>query len=271
LYSALAVSSSGEFVIADDKTELFSYSSRTADFSSGTRLPPSGAISGQGVECAALPGGGFVAAFDLSVNSMNSVYLQRWRQNPTVVASTLQLNQDRPGVQFLFSDDLSQSVAPSAIKITRSDGLDVGFDSLSYDFIAGGATAKLPVSLADGNYVASISASAIHDIRGNALATDASLPFFLLTADANHDRTVNTLDFAALAQNFNSISASFSQGDFNYDGKVNALDFNLLATKFGTYLAPPAAPPVNLATPMLAVKTPSLFTDQPIAGDAVLV
>jgi hypothetical protein len=97
------------------------------------------------------------------------------------------------------------------------------------------------------------------------------LPFFLLTADANHDRTVNTLDFAALAQNFNSISASFSQGDFNYDGKVNALDFNLLATKFGTYLAPPAAPPVNLATPMLAVKTPSLFTDQPIAGDAVLV
>src|SRR5262249_17885030 len=45
--------------------------------------------------------------------------------------------------------------------------------------------------------------------------------------DADLSGTVSSSDFAALAQNFNSTSATWLQGDFNYDGRVNALDFSL--------------------------------------------
>jgi hypothetical protein len=76
------------------------------------------------------------------------------------------------------------------------------------------------------------------------MAADWSYDYFVLNGDANHDRTINTLDFTALAQNFNNASATFSQGDFNYDGVVNVLDFNILATKFGTSLAPPVSSPL---------------------------
>ena len=57
-----------------------------------------------------------------------------------------------------------------------------------------------------------------------------------MAGDANHDRTVNSVDFMQLSQNFGQSAATFGQGDFNYDGVVNALDFNILATNFGVSL-----------------------------------
>lgn len=71
--------------------------------------------------------------------------------------------------------------------------------------------------------------------------------------DATLDGTVNTLDFNALAMNFNEASAVWTQGDFNYDGVVNALDFNALATNFGLTL-PSAGPELGTIVP-----EPSLF------------
>jgi hypothetical protein len=55
--------------------------------------------------------------------------------------------------------------------------------------------------------------------------------------DANLDGIVNTLDFTALAANYNSTTVLWTAGDFNYDGVVNALDFNALATNFGQFLS----------------------------------
>ena len=40
-----------------------------------------------------------------------------------------------------------------------------------------------------------------------------------------------------MAQNFNSSTAFWWQGDFNYDGVVNALDFNILASNFGQVMS----------------------------------
>ena len=94
------------------------------------------------------------------------------------------------------------------------------------------------------------------------------MSFFSLTGDANQDRTVDTLDFTALAQNFNKISGvSSSSGDVNYDGKVNALDYNAIATRFGTSLAPASAPlPASTATLVAQQNSPRLFGGQQIAA-----
>src|SRR5207249_3811625 len=59
-----------------------------------------------------------------------------------------------------------------------------------------------------------------------------------IPGDANHDGTVNTLDFNELATHFNqSTTLNWANGDvtadFNGDGKINALDFNTIATNFG--------------------------------------
>jgi hypothetical protein len=69
-----------------------------------------------------------------------------------------------------------------------------------------------------------------------------------------------------------TLAMTFSQGDFNYDGKVNALDFNVLATKFGTYLAPASpAEAVTAAAPVRSTQTPSLFADEPLADDPLIL
>src|SRR5262249_36768306 len=64
---------------------------------------------------------------------------------------------------------------------------------------------------------------------------------FVLTGDANRDRTVDTIDFNILAANFSQSGKSFGQSDFNYDGTVDSVDFNLLASNFSKALAPPTA------------------------------
>src|SRR5205823_546907 len=64
--------------------------------------------------------------------------------------------------------------------------------SATYDAPTKSATFVLPSILPDANYTATLA------INGASF----NLDFFVLGADANHDRIVNTLDFVALAQNF---------------------------------------------------------------------
>jgi hypothetical protein len=97
----------------------------------------------------------------------------------------------------------------------------------------------------------------VKDDAGNALAQDATLDFFVLSGDANHDATVNALDFNALATHY-GLAGTFGQGDFNYDGTINTLDFNLLAMRFNSTVPPLAAP---------ALSTPTLFSAQSISRD----
>jgi hypothetical protein len=71
-------------------------------------------------------------------------------------------------------------------------------------------------------------------------SADYRFDFFVLTADANHHRSVNALEFTLLAMNFNKPGQGVADGDFNYVGKLNALELNLLATALGTSLPAPA-------------------------------
>ena len=115
-------------------------------------------------------------------------------------------------------------------------------------------------SVADGNYSLHVAGGTATDLSGNTQSAAFDYDFFLLSADANHDRRVHALDFNALASNFGKPNPTFSKGDFNFDNKVDTSDFIALATKFGTFLAPPAAPPAApFATASIAAGSATLF------------
>jgi hypothetical protein len=102
--------------------------------------------------------------------------------------------------------------------------------------------------LADGNYRVTVSGAGVSDAAGNPLDGDNdgvalgnfTYDFFVLTGDANHDKTVDTADFNALAAHF-AQAGNYANGDFNYDGLVDTTDFNLLAGHFGNTLPGDAA------------------------------
>jgi hypothetical protein len=68
----------------------------------------------------------------------------------------------------------------------------------------------------------------------------AVLICYTLRGDANLDRTVNALDFNALASGYGETDSTWVRGDFNYDGVVNTFDFNAIATNYNTSLPMPA-------------------------------
>jgi hypothetical protein len=148
-------------------------------------------------------------------------------------------------LRFAFSEDVSESLTADDLVLrntTTNQLVDAKDLALAYDLATNTATFTFPGFangvLADGRYTATLPANSVTDRAGNALAADATLDFFFLQADANHDARVNLGDFNTLAANFGQGSRTFSQGDFNYDGTVNLLDFNLLAGRFGAVIAP---------------------------------
>src|SRR5439155_22740774 len=102
------------------------------------------------------------------------------------------------------------------------------------------------------------------------------LNFFVLSADANRSRTVDTIDFNILAVNFSQTGKTFSQGNFDYDalGNVDTIDFNLLAANFSKTLAPASAPAAKAAAPGLVDPIVTDQSQQTIAqllfGDEVI-
>src|SRR5205814_6788661 len=123
--------------------------------------------------------------------------------------------------------------------------------------------------LPDGNYTADT--GRVTDLYGNTMTSYTSPTFFVLTADANRDRTVDTIDFNLLATNFAQSGKTFSQGDFNYDTVVDTIDFNLLASKFATTVPAPAAsatPAADFGELSRAARPDSvrssLFSNQPL-------
>lgn len=152
--------------------------------------------------------------------------------------------------------DTGQSVATETDFTT---GTWTGGASASFTFpdINGGI-------LPDGNYYGLF---VNEDPSTQAQVSLGSADFFVLSADANHDRRVNALDFNALSTYFGSSDATFSQGDFNYDGTVNSSDFNLLASNYNKTLIAPR--PVPVAGTMASYAAPSIaldWSDNPEAG-----
>jgi hypothetical protein len=189
-----------------------------------------------------------------------------------VVAADINLNgipafaeggSSRQALDVQFSENVSGLLNPTWLQLTNlttastvpTSNIAVEYDlatNIAHFTFPGYANGVLP----DGNYRGSI-LPGLPDFFGNGLAVNAEFDFFFLNGDANHDRSVNINDFAAVAANFNS-PGTFSQGDFNYNGTVEIGDFSILAAKFNQILDPPAG-----SRPLAMPR----FSSQPIGAD----
>jgi hypothetical protein len=162
---------------------------------------------------------------------------------PTTTPGGFQANVGPAYIDFTFNESVGGSVDANDLSFTNINfpGDDVP-SVTSASWIGASNTARyfLNSAIPDGDFRATI--SGVNDPAGNAAGGTTTLIFSFLSGDANADRTVNALDFNALAAHFGNSGAGFSGGDFNLDNLVNSLDFNALASRFGTSL-PPAPPP----------------------------
>jgi hypothetical protein len=170
-------------------------------------------------------------------------------------------------IQVSFDHPIDPSTLSSSdLDLVRVGGGQIADGSLSVNTAADGSSATVQYTagshgiLPDGNYTLALdNGDGVTDAGGGPVDPESSGSFFFLMADANHDRYVNSQDFAILASNFGKTGMHFSQGDFNYDGTVNALDFNALATHYGEYLTPPA----QNSAPAAAKAMSSVFAQSP--------
>jgi subtilase family serine protease len=189
-------------------------------------------------------------------------------------------------IQYSFDDNLQSTVTTSSLTLVNST-ISQTFPAASTMLSWSGNTATYTFvtgypgnALADGNYTATLN---VADLAGNTLVGGPSvMNLFWLTGDANHDRSVDTLDFNALAANFGGTGKNWSQADFNYDGTVDTLDFNALASQFGKSMPADSSSPASIgvaaaATPAAApASAPAssspnkkLFSDVTIEKDAL--
>jgi glucose/arabinose dehydrogenase len=147
-------------------------------------------------------------------------------------------------LRIAFNEYVGDSLTPSDLVLvnqTTGQTVPTANISLQYDASTNVATFSFPGFadangvLPDGNYHATIAASAVTDVSGNALSSDMSLDFFALTGDLNRDRHVDAADQAILTAHLNQ-GGTYTQGDLNYDGTVNAADQAILTQNLALWL-----------------------------------
>jgi hypothetical protein len=171
-----------------------------------------------------------------------------WRVNdewaPSISSQAFDVRAGR-SLTIRFNEDvIIDSAAIRVTNVTTSTDVSDADVHWSYDPV----TRRLTVAVgdassppADGNYRLTFLTGHVADLAGNGIPTDLSLYFFILAADANHDRSVDFNDLVKLAQNYNTSGGkTFAQGDFNGDGAVDFNDLVLLAQRYNTTLPAPA-------------------------------
>lgn len=156
---------------------------------------------------------------------------------PTVVSGEFLWQTSDNKIAIAFSEDVSASLDVNDLSVMLGSTL-VAVTGVSY--LNNTATFTLAQPVANGDYTATLLAAGVRDSSNNPLPANYVLtPFFVLAADANRDRKVNTLDFNVLAANFAATGKLFSEGNLDYDagGNVNSIDFNVFASAYGMQLA----------------------------------
>jgi hypothetical protein len=87
-------------------------------------------------------------------------------------------------------------------------------------------------------------AAGILNPAGTPMPLDATVNFFFMNGDADHDRDVDINDLGILATNWQAAGSevTFSKGDFNYDHVVDIGDLGVLATNWQSSLPQPSTP-----------------------------
>jgi hypothetical protein len=196
---------------------------------------------------------------------------------PEVLEAVYHYDQSPNRISFSFSHDVSGSLSIAHLDIARSGGGSVTVTQLTYESMTNTATFDLPTPLANGVYLATLSADGVRNTSGTAMAGDFGFGFFFLAGDANRDGKVDIADMGILAANWQQ-PGSFSQGDFNYSGTVDIADLGILAANWQTELdlsvmaAPSTASSQTMEAALvdLPMGRPLLpFSDRPIASAAV--
>jgi hypothetical protein len=160
---------------------------------------------------------------------------------PTVANSTFNENTAPFELVYTFSESVAASLLEADLNLTN-DTLSQTINTGDIDVTHLGNAAMFTFPgypggiLPDGVYSSSLNASGVTDLAGNALSGSSALGDHVLTGDANHDGTVDTIDFNIFASNFSQPGGQRADGDFNYDGSIDTVDFNLLAANFGVTL-----------------------------------
>jgi hypothetical protein len=166
---------------------------------------------------------------------------------PQALGGSFNYNAAPHAIAIAFNENVAGSLGAGDITIENlSTGTTLANAEFAVSYNAATNTAVLTRTgaggalFSDGAYRATVHAHLVSDASNNEIAADFTFDFFVLTGDANHDATVDTVDFNLLAASFGKNGKLFSDGDFNYDGTVDTVDFNLLASRFGQSF--PAAP-----------------------------
>ena len=200
------------------------------------------------------------------VKSITAVATDGTNTSPSTTAFNVTIDTVAPGLvgtptfnylpathslRYVFNEDIGGSLSPGNMSVVRLPlpGTTVG-TAMTFNSSAKVASFTFPgepnFRIGDGSYTATL--SGVTDVAGNALVGGTNvMNFFFLLGDANHDGTVNLIDFNTLAANFGQTGKDFSGGDFTYDGSVDLADFNLLAAHFGTSVAPAAFSSVQIS------------------------
>jgi ELWxxDGT repeat protein len=183
---------------------------------------------------------------------------------PTVADAWFDTSTGRT-VHMRLSEDINPSTTAQVRLTNRTTGEELRSDAFVVEYDPGTHTLSITLNAAaDGEYRLALLPSDLADLSGNLLVTGSIFDFFILGGDVNHDRSVDFLDLARLAQNYNTTGKTFADGDFNYDGNVDFLDLALLAQRYNTTLAAPAAP--VMAAPVTApVKKKTVVPNLPPA------
>jgi hypothetical protein len=148
---------------------------------------------------------------------------------PYTAPHKLEFDLDTP-VPASVSLNLSNQTSGETIS---TSSMTVSGNSVTFtfpDYNNRGITGALP----DGNYYGQLI-----DDTASGPSILATADFFVWTADANHDRSVDTVDFNIMAAHWGATNAKFSQGDFSYDSTVDTTDSNFLGSNYGNTLPAP--------------------------------
>jgi hypothetical protein len=168
---------------------------------------------------------------------------------PTLVPTLTRFGFEQSySLDYDFSSDIATStVVASDVTINGPESATFSPVSVSVAPSTTHATFAFNPILPDGDYTATLNASSVTDIAGNAVATETT-SFFILAGDANRDRTVDFQDLVILAQSYGASGKVFSQGNFDYsgDGLVEFQDLVILSQQYGKSL--PALRPAAALT-----------------------
>lgn len=160
-----------------------------------------------------------------------------------------------------FTFDQPVFVNPSGLIVVRaSDGQVVDLTNAAFSYADDKATWNLStVALGDGNYIATLPASAVGTVYGD-MATDVECRFYKLLGDMDGDRQVDQHDLAAILED--AAAAQPHLSDLDHDGDFDTSDVAVFQSLIGN------TAPALIAQDSSATCLTDGFVDVAVSGEA---